>query len=58
MDPEFVISSIDRAGDHAVVLGVLVGIAAVAGLIYALARLVGKSRAGRTRSERASGPEA
>ena len=57
MDPELVISSIDRAGDHAVVLGVVAVIAAVVGLIYALVRLVGKSRAGRTRSERASGPE-
>ena len=58
MDPELVVSSIDRAGDHAVVLGVVAVIAAVVGLIYALVRLVGKSRAGRTRSERASGPEA
>ena len=58
MELEPVIASIDRAGDHAVVLGVLVAVAAVAGLIYGLVRLVGKSRAGRTRSERASGPEA
>lgn len=55
MDPELVIASIDRAGDHAVVLGVMALIAAVGGLGYGLVRLVGRRRAGRTRSDRASG---
>ena len=58
MDLELVMASIDRAGDHAVVLGVLAVIAAVVGLVYLLVRLVGKSRAGRTHSDRASDPEA
>ena len=58
MQPELVMASIDRAGDHAVVLGVLAVIAAVLGLGYLLVRLVGKSRAARARSDRASGPEA
>jgi flagellar biogenesis protein FliO len=59
MELELVMASIDRAGDHAaVVLGVLAVIAAVVGLVYLLVRLVGKSRAGRTHSDRASGPEA
>ena len=51
------IASIERAGDHAAVLGVAVVIAAIGGLGYGLVRLVGRSRAGRTRSDRASGPE-
>jgi hypothetical protein len=54
MDLELVIASIDRAGDHAVVVGALVVIATVGGLGYGLVRLVGKSRAGRTRSGRES----
>jgi hypothetical protein len=57
MDLELVIASIDRAGDHAAVLGVIVVIAAVGGLVYGLVRLVGNSRAGRTRSEHRSGPD-
>jgi hypothetical protein len=47
-----VIASIDRAGDHAVILGVFVAVAAVGGLAYGLFRLVARSRAGRTRSDR------
>jgi hypothetical protein len=47
---------LSRAGDHAVVIGVALLIAVVAGLIYGLIRVVGKSRAGRTPSDR--GPEA
>jgi ABC-2 type transport system ATP-binding protein len=38
MRRELVIASIDRAGDHAGVLGVLVLVAAIGGLIYGLAR--------------------
>ncbi len=48
------IASIDRAGDHVAVLGVLVLIAAVGGLIYGLVHLL-KSRTGSTPSDR--GPE-
>jgi hypothetical protein len=57
MDLELVIASIDRAGDHAAILGVIAVIAAVGGLVYGLVRLAGKNRAGRARSDRASGPE-
>jgi hypothetical protein len=47
-----VIANLDRAGDHAAVLGVLVAIAAVGGLIYGLVRLAARSRARRTRPNR------
>jgi hypothetical protein len=50
MSRELVIASIDRAGDHAGVLGVLVLVAAIGGLIYGLVRIAAKNRAGRTRS--------
>jgi hypothetical protein len=55
------IASIDRAGDHVFVVGGLAVIAVVAGLVYGLVQLVGKRRAGRTRTHRspegAEGPE-
>jgi hypothetical protein len=46
---------LSRAGDHAIVLGVVALIAVVGGLVYGVVRLVGKRRAGRRRSGR--GPE-
>jgi hypothetical protein len=53
-----VIANVDRAGDHAVLLGVVVVIVAVGGLV----RAVASRRADRTRYERehagASGPGA
>lgn len=55
MSHALVIASIDRAGDHAAVLGVLVLVAAIGGLVYGLGRLAAGSRAGRTRSAR--GPD-
>jgi hypothetical protein len=47
MGAALVIANLDRAGDHAAALGMLVGVALVAGVVYGLIRLVGKSRAGR-----------
>jgi hypothetical protein len=44
-----VIANIERAGDHAAVLGVVVVVAAVGGLVYALVRFAARSRAGRDR---------
>ena len=55
MSHGFVLANIDRAGDHAAVLGVVVVVAAVGGLVYGLVRLAVKGRAGRARSAR--GPE-
>jgi hypothetical protein len=52
MSHALVIANIDRAGDHAAVLGVLVAVAAVGGLIYGLVRLAARSRASRARSNR------
>jgi len=56
------IASIDRAGDHVVVVGVLALVAAVVGLVYGLAQLVGKRRTDRAhfgdRSGRGPGPDA
>jgi ABC-type nitrate/sulfonate/bicarbonate transport system permease component len=49
------IASIDRAGDHAVVLAALVLIVAVGGLVYWLVLLAARRRAGRAHSDR--GPE-
>jgi hypothetical protein len=46
---------LSRAADHAVVIGVALLIALVGGLVYGVVRLVAKSRAGRTHSDR--GPE-
>ncbi len=55
------LASIDRAGDHAVALGLVTVIAAVASLVYGLIQLLGKRREVRTRSHRgpegAEGPE-
>jgi hypothetical protein len=42
-----VIANLDRAGDHVAALGMLVGVAVVAGAVYGLVRLVGRSRPGR-----------
>ena len=50
MSHALVLASIDRAGDHAAVVGVLVGIAAIGGLVYGLVRVAAKSRAARARS--------
>jgi len=50
-----VIASIDRAGDHAAILGVLLLIAAVGGLVYGLVRVAVKSR---TRSKPPRRPDA
>jgi hypothetical protein len=58
MVSELVVASIDRAGDHAVVLGVVAVIAVIGGLLYGLVNLVGKARARRTRSDAARRPEA
>lgn len=55
MSHALVIANIDRAGDHAAVMGVVVLVAAIGGLVYGLVRLAVRSRAGRTRSAR--GPE-
>jgi hypothetical protein len=55
MFDHLVLANIDRAGDHAIVLAVLAGIAAVGGLVFGLIRLVGRSRARRTSSERGPG---
>jgi hypothetical protein len=45
MSHEFVLANIERAGDHAVVVGVMVAIAAAGGVAYGLARLVGRRHA-------------
>ena len=45
------LANVDRAVDHGVVLIAVVVIAAIAGLIYGLRRVVAKSRAGRTCSD-------
>ncbi|MGH2745913.1 MAG: hypothetical protein ACRDLY_10880 [Thermoleophilaceae bacterium] len=56
------LASIDRAGDHAMVLGLLVVIAAIGALVYGLVQLLRKRREGRTHAHRgregAEGPEA
>jgi hypothetical protein len=44
-----VIAGIERAGDHAGVLGVLLLAVAIGGLVYGLVRLVAKSRVARAR---------
>jgi hypothetical protein len=55
MSHELVLASVDRAGDHAAVLGVVVLVAAAGALVYGLVRLAVRSRARRTPSAR--GPE-
>lgn len=52
MSHAIVIANIERAGDHAAVLGVLLAAAAIGGLVYGLIRLATKSRAGRPPSVR------
>jgi hypothetical protein len=56
------VASIDRAADHAFVVGALVLVAAVVALVYWLLQLADKRREGRTPpgdgSESAGGPEA
>jgi hypothetical protein len=52
MSHALVIANIDRAGDHAAVLGVLVLVAAIGGIVYGLVRLARRSRASRARSAR------
>jgi hypothetical protein len=42
---DLLIASIERAGDHAAVVGVLVLVAAASGLVYGLVRVAGRSRA-------------
>ncbi len=49
MSAELVIASIDRAGDHAAILGVLLLVAAAGGLVYGLVRIAAKSRTRKTR---------
>jgi hypothetical protein len=56
MSQALVIASIERAGDHAAIVGVLIVLAAAGGLVYGLVRFAARSRAARTRS--APGSEA
>lgn len=62
MTQALLLASIDRAGDHAVVVGGLAVAAALGGLVYWLVQLADKRRAGRTPrgdgSDSAAGPEA
>jgi hypothetical protein len=48
MRGELVIASIDRAADHAAVVGVLLAGVAIGGLAYGLFRLAAKARTVRT----------
>ena len=51
MSAELVIANIDRAGDHAAVMGVVFAVVVVVGgLVYGLVRLATRSRASRTRT--------
>jgi hypothetical protein len=52
MSADLVMANIERAGDHAAVLGVLFVVVAVGGLIYGLVRLAARGRAARMRSSR------
>jgi hypothetical protein len=59
MSHAVLLANIDRAGDHAAVLGVLVLVAAIGGLVYGLVRLGVKSRArSARRAESDRGPDA
>jgi hypothetical protein len=49
------IASIERAGDHVVVVGVLALVAAVAAIVYWLVQLVSKRRVGRPHPDDESG---
>jgi hypothetical protein len=51
MAAELVIATIERAGDHAAIMGVVVGVAVVGGLIYGLVRLAVRARGSRTHRE-------
>jgi hypothetical protein len=44
-----VLASLDRAGDHAGVFGVLLAVVAIGGLVYGLVRVAAKNRAARMR---------
>jgi hypothetical protein len=48
---ELLLANVERAGDHAAALGVLAVVAVVGGLIWGVAHLVSKSRAGRRNPE-------
>jgi hypothetical protein len=47
---DLVIANIERAGDHAVVMGVVFAIVVLGGLVYGLVRLASRSRASRPRT--------
>lgn len=49
MSHALVIANVDRAGDHAAVLGVLVLVVVISGMVYGLVRLGGRIRAGSAR---------
>jgi hypothetical protein len=50
MNAGLVIADVARAGGHAAVLGIVLGVAAVGGLVFALVRRASKARAGRARA--------
>jgi hypothetical protein len=50
MSADLVIANIERAGDHAAVMGVVFAIVVLGGLVYGLVRLASRSRASRTRT--------
>jgi hypothetical protein len=50
MPADLVIANIERAGDHAAVMGVVFAIVVLGGLAYGLVRLASRSRASRTRT--------
>jgi hypothetical protein len=49
MSADLVIASIDRAGDHAAVVGVFFVVVIVGGLLYGLVRLATRTRSARNR---------
>jgi hypothetical protein len=49
MSTNLVVASIDRAGDHAAVVGVLFVVIVVGGLLYGLVRLAARTRSVRNR---------
>jgi hypothetical protein len=57
MSHALVLANIDRAGDHAAGLGVLVLAVAIGGLVYGLVRLVARARSAR-RPDSDRSPEA
>ena len=58
MASDLVIASIDRAGDHAAIMGVVVAVAVVGGVLYGLVRLAVRGRAARARSATDRRPDA